>query len=393
MRTNFMINLLVLLLITLSFIPDAYSDWTLSKDSINFGDVPVGSTKSEAVVITNNGAVPLDLKFYTSIPELTTETVGNIPVAPGGSVTLVIKFSPTLRGNYSEEVLVASDDPNRPSRKITITAVSSYSSGIDVSPRSINFGSVDVGSSKTETLRIGNNGGSELNVQISTAAGTPFTVSESNFKLRPGEIKTLSVTFSPTQKGSFSSSITIVSDDRLTPKVVVSLYGDTGAEFPLIFYPPLINFGTILVNSVSEKLLRLENTSQYITDVTLTISNIVGSAFSFSSGTSIRFTMVPGERKQIPVLFSPQNKGDYSAVLYISTGSNVARLSLVGEASETTATTGLEPQNPPPSSGSGGGGGCSVAGKVENSNFGSALLMFAPAVAIALRRFWRRFRK
>lgn len=402
MKLKSIITVLILTLSIFIFASNGFTDWTVTPTSINFGDVPVGTSKTVVLTITNTGTTDILITgVYTSITEvqyfIATPEKNNLPVGlkPGEIITIAVTFTPTTRGNYSGEVIVTSDDPANPYEEIPFTGTSSYASGIDVSPLSINFVTIPVSTSKEEFLRVGNNGNSSLNVTITVTAGTPFTVSKSSFTLRPGEVETLIVTFKPTEKGVYTAALTVISDDKNTPKVVVSLSGEavtaTETVFNLSFFPTIINFGYVQLNTSYERFLKLSNISSNIVNVSLSIQNISGNAFSFPSSVITSFSMIPGEMRQIPVRFTPTAIFNYSGFLYITTNTGTARISLLGTGSE-TGTVVLEPQNPPPSSDGGGGGGCSISGTREASAFGNTLLMFLPAIAIALRKLYRKLR-
>jgi len=389
--------ILISLIFIFLFCSSAFASWTVSPTSISFGDVSVGSSKTVTLTITNTGAAAINIQnIYSSIPEVTVNadfSKGPLSIAAGGSLVVAVTFTPTARGNYSGELVIVSDDSSQPSVTVPFTGTSSYATGIDVSPTYINFGSVSVGQSATDYVRVANKGTSDLNVSVSVTAGTPFTVSKNSFTLKSGQYETLIVTFAPTEKGSFSSALTIISDDKNTPKVVVSLIGDTGPEFPLYYSPSILNFGKLAINTTYEKILKVFNTSSNIVNVSIYIQNLNGgNAFSLPSSYPTSFEMGPGEIRQIPVRFLPTEKVYYSALIYLVTNTGTARISIMGDGADYIG--GLEPQNPPPSSGGGGGGGCSVSGAPNNISLaGNTALMFMPVVAIAMRKLYRKFRK
>jgi P pilus assembly chaperone PapD len=388
--------ILISLIFIFLFCSSAFASWTVSPYSINFGDVSAGSSKTVTLTITNTGASVINIQnIYSSIPEVTVNadfSKDPLSIAVGKRLVVAVTFKPTARGNYSGELVIVSDDPSQPSVTVPFTGTSSYATGIDVSPTYINFGSVSVGQSATDYVRVANNGTSELNVSVSVTAGTPFTVSKTSFTLKPGQYETLMVTFTPTEKGSFSSALTIISDDKNTPKVVVSLIGDTGPEFPLYYSPSILNFGKLAINTTYEKILKVFNTSSNIVNVSIYIQNLNGgNAFSLPSSYPTSFEMGPGEIRQFPIRFLPTEKVYYSALIYLVTNTGTARISIMGDGADYIG--GLEPSTPPPSSG-GGGGGCSVSGAPNNISLaGNTALMIMPVVAIAMRKLYRKFRK
>jgi P pilus assembly chaperone PapD len=384
--------ILISLIFIFLFCSSAFASWTVSPYSIGFGDVPVGSSKTVTLVIKNTGTDDINIQnIYSSIPEVTVNpTSGSLK--GGESLVVTVTFTPTARGNYYGELVIVSNDPSQPSVTIPLAGFSSYASGIDVSPNSINFGTVSVGQSATNYVRVANNGTSDLNVSVFVTAGTPFAVSPSSFTLKPGQFQTLIVTFAPTEKGSFSGVLAIISDDKNTPKVTVNLLGETPPEFPLSYYPNVLNFGTMPLNETHEKILKVFNTTSKLVKVNISIQNLNGNAFSFPSSYPTSLTLSPGETRQIPVEFSPTEKVYYTALISLVTDTGVAKISVTGDGGYYIGN--LEPATPPPTSGGGGGGGCSLSGTPNNISLaGNTALMIMPVVAIAMRKLYRKFMK
>jgi hypothetical protein len=81
-----------------------------------------------------------------------------------------------------------------------------------VSPSSINFGSVPVGSSKTQAVTLVNSGGPKLIISQVSLSGTGFSVGAMNYPitLAGGQSVTCTVTFTPPSMGTDSGSVSIV---------------------------------------------------------------------------------------------------------------------------------------------------------------------------------------
>jgi hypothetical protein len=81
-----------------------------------------------------------------------------------------------------------------------------------VSPSSINFGSVPVGSSKTQAITLANSGGPKLTISQVSLSGTGFTLGAMNYPitLAGGQSVTCTVTFTPPSAGTDSGSVAIV---------------------------------------------------------------------------------------------------------------------------------------------------------------------------------------
>lgn len=99
------------------------------------------------------------------------------------------------------------------------------------SPSSINFGSVAVGSHKTETMTVSNPGTGEVAISQATATGGGFALSGPSLpvSLEPGQSASFSATFAPAAAGEASGSVSILSSAGKTP-VAVSLSGTGSAH-------------------------------------------------------------------------------------------------------------------------------------------------------------------
>lgn len=97
---------------------------------------------------------------------------------------------------------------------------------LEVRPSSLDLGTTEVGGQITGQLQLHNVGGLPLTVQRVTVGSGPFAVSSQGpFTFPPGAFWAIVVSFSPTEPGTFSSGITIDSNDPVTPVVVVPVIG------------------------------------------------------------------------------------------------------------------------------------------------------------------------
>ncbi|HEV7897610.1 MAG TPA: choice-of-anchor D domain-containing protein [Planosporangium sp.] len=184
---------------------------------LDFGEVPVGATKSLTVSFTNTGTANETVNAVTAPPAPFTATglpaTGTV-VAPGQSVAVGVTYTPTATGASSSTVTVSG-----PSGAGTIPITGTGITGkaeLSISPASLNFGSVPVGMSATQTLTVSNTG--NLNVTVTKAAppALPFVVNtplpESQV-LAPGDSVQVRVTFAPTAAGTYHNLYVISSDD------------------------------------------------------------------------------------------------------------------------------------------------------------------------------------
>lgn len=204
---------------------------TLSASAENFGSVPVGSVSTQSVLLTNPSSVAL------TISQIAAAGAG---VSPGGiaapmnlsagqSTILSIGFAPTAAGAVSGSVSIASNAPSSPAMiSVTGTGVQPQ---LAVSPLSVSFGSVNVGSSSVQTISVTNSGGANVTISqaASSGAGYSLTGPAVPFTLGPGNTASLSVQFAPQTGGSVSGSVMLASNAPGSP-VTIALSGTGVAQ-------------------------------------------------------------------------------------------------------------------------------------------------------------------
>ncbi len=108
---------------------------TVSPTSINFDQVAVGETKTDAVEVRNEGTAPLDIrdiyvwgheKEDSSQFHITESTVGG-QLAPGESGTVTVQFAPTSEGTVSDWLKVETNDTDNSPAAVELTGEGSTS--------------------------------------------------------------------------------------------------------------------------------------------------------------------------------------------------------------------------------------------------------------------------
>ena len=202
----------------------------VSSNSINFGNDPVGTNTSQALVITNTGTAGLTITQVTEAGS-TAFTVGGLSlpmsVSPGQKATITPNFLPASVGAASGRLSIASNASATP------TSVALSGSGIaatytlNVSPTSLNFGSVTTGTSSTsQNVAVTNTGNSKVGISQIAVSGTGYSVTGGSapVTLSPSQTLTLTTQFNPTAAGSSSGNISIASNATGSP-AAVSLSG------------------------------------------------------------------------------------------------------------------------------------------------------------------------
>ncbi|MEV6924607.1 choice-of-anchor D domain-containing protein [Dactylosporangium sp. NPDC051485] len=191
--------------------------FTVNTPQLNFGDTPVGATKSLTASFTNTGSANETVTAVTA-PGAPFAATGlpatGLVVTPGQSVAVGVTYKPTATGANTSSIVVTG-----PNGSATVALTGAGVTGhaeLTIDPASLSFGSVPVGLSATKTLTVSNTG--NLNVTITKAAppALPFVVNTplpEGLVLAPDDTVQVQVTFAPTAAGTFNNLYVISSDD------------------------------------------------------------------------------------------------------------------------------------------------------------------------------------
>ena len=185
---------------------------TAAPSSLSFGQVTVGSTSTLTVVLTNTRPWKETLSAFQVYGNNFSVSGPSMPLALGAgqTVTLQISFTPQAAGQAGGNIFVLGPNLSVP---VNGTGSSNAVGQLTITPGSLNFGNVDVGSSTTQPTTVNAVGGS---VTISSAASnnSEFTLSGASFPMTiaAGQSAALNVVFAPSKSGSTSGSLTLASN-------------------------------------------------------------------------------------------------------------------------------------------------------------------------------------
>jgi hypothetical protein len=228
-------------------------------------------------------------------------------------------------------------------------AVTDVADSLSLSTTSLDFKSVVVGQTGTQTLQITNSGRKTVKLINIGLSSSQFTIAGATTPLtiQPASTLSLTVSFAPTAAGAESATLSIVSKSSVSPQVV-SLAG-TGekAYASLVVSPSSINFGNETLKTVKSQTVTLQNDG----DISLTIQSVAGAGGAFAcsnlpAGTSI----AAGQQLTFQVTFDPTVAGAASATISF-TGSNIsspATLALSGDGVNASSSSPNPPSNPGP---------------------------------------------
>ena len=191
--------------------------------SHNYGQVEVGSSDSFSFLLFNTGTKTVRITAATA--QGAAFSVGSFPVPvklkPGASVELPVTFTPPAAGSYKGTVSVKSTDPQSPLNvNISGTGTTGGKTRLTVSPETLAFGKVPVGSTKNLSAKLSASGG---DVTISSVAtnSSEFVISglELPVTIPNGQTIQAMIQFTPNASGKAEAKAGFYSNARHSPAV------------------------------------------------------------------------------------------------------------------------------------------------------------------------------
>lgn len=265
--------------------------------SLSFGDVAVGSSAQETVLLTNVGDVTLEIgsATITGDPSFSLVTTEILPLGlePGDAEVLTIGFTPSGEVDHTAELelslgALAATLPLHGTGTLAgggeDTGGSSSTGGeLSFSQDSVAFGMVYTNASATETLTLTNTGGTDLLIIDLQSSDPNFTVAASfstPMVLSDGSQKSFDLTYAPGTVGTHAATITVTTDAAPNPDFTLSATG-TGEESPCDICSGVLNVdtgsgtsGAVEITEFlacsAEQTIRFQNTG----DMPLTITDV-----------------------------------------------------------------------------------------------------------------------
>ena len=195
---------------------------TLSASAENFGSVQVGATSTQSVLLTNPSSVALIISQIAAAGTGVSDTGIATPtnLTAGQSTILSIGFAPAAAGAITGSVTIASNAPNSPATiSVTGTGVQPQ---LAIAPLTLDFGSVNVGSSSAQTVSMTNSGSASVTISQAAASGAGYSITglAVPFTLGAGSAASFSVQFAPQAGGSVSGGVTLTSNAPGSPATI-----------------------------------------------------------------------------------------------------------------------------------------------------------------------------
>ncbi len=292
----------------------------INKNPLDFGEVNVSSSKTEDLLFQNNGNSTVTLDPVIDGADASSFKITNMSdnkLESGEIDEITIEFSPESAGDKTAQIWL--DAEKTAMAKLTGTGTTEEVN-IYINKNPLDFGEVNVSSSKTEDLLFQNNGNSTVTLDpvIDGADASSFKITNmSDNKLESGEIDEITIEFSPESAGDKTAQIWLDAEKTAMAK----LTGKGIKQQDIDITPKTLDFGTVKVGETNEKECEITNKSGSQLTVDITVPDGFKDVYSITKDVS--GTILPGAKETFKIAFTPVQSIDYDTDLTVKTSNDV----------------------------------------------------------------------
>jgi Abnormal spindle-like microcephaly-assoc'd, ASPM-SPD-2-Hydin/HYDIN/CFA65/VesB-like, Ig-like domain len=287
--------------------------------TLNFGSVTVnGNSGTATIVVTNfSRQVTSIQQVASSLPEFVVIAPA-MPISLGfrASASIQVMFKPDSALTFNGSIIITPGRKGGSSISVGVSGTGILSNLatpqtflLSQSASSLNFGSLLVGSSASQSFALTNTGTGSVNVSQVAATGSGFTVTgfPGAVTLAAGQSLPLTANFAPTNVGAAVGSISVVSNATNSP-LTIALSG-TGVQPQISVIPSSVSFGNVTVGVANSQTLTIKNPGT--ATLSITQASLAGTGFT-STGLALPLSVSAGGSSTFNVGFAPTSAGGVS---------------------------------------------------------------------------------
>jgi hypothetical protein len=195
---------------------------TVSPSSLAFGSVATGSSAGQNVTLSNSSSAAVSVSGLTVTGTGFTRSTVTLPLVlqPTQSAVVTVTFAPQAAGSVTGSLQISSNATNA-SASVALSGTGTTPAPppptqgtLTVSPTSLAFGSVLIGSKASQAVTLSNASTAAVTISKLAATGTGYSQSGPvlPLTLAPGQTATVTVTFAPQTAGGASGGLQIASN-------------------------------------------------------------------------------------------------------------------------------------------------------------------------------------
>jgi hypothetical protein len=309
---------------------------TVTASQIDFGNTPLDSVKQRSFLIINTTSdTNLVLSGAVSsvgAPFSIDSGGGAFILDSGASKRIYVSFHPLALATMQDSIVITNNSDSASSRIVVYLSGTGFipdtAVRIDVSPQTLEFGTVYTGQSSPKQFTIKNTTNTDLKLQGTVLdAHVPFhtTIGLGNFQLTNGQSKNVTIQIAPSIEGEYNDSIIVMSNaDSPANRIVIKLHAKVlSADLlkpKISLTVDTINFGQMTPNPAQT--LNLFFTIKNVSDSgqPLTVNILAPSGNNnFSFAAVDHLALLPFESHQFTVGFTPKAVGTFfDSIIVIS---------------------------------------------------------------------------
>lgn len=204
------------------------SPLSFSPATVSISSTLVGMTSAaKTLTVTNSSGSTVNITNFTAIPEFTVIGTGTTPcggaLGAGASCTVAVTFSPAIAAKISGALVLMDDNASVGTQVVGLSGTGVLP--VTLAPASLTFSAQTVGTtSPVKTITLTNNSTATVNLLSTVASGNysvgPGSKTPCGSSLASKKKCRLSVTFTPTNKGTVKGAVTVAHDANGSPQVV-----------------------------------------------------------------------------------------------------------------------------------------------------------------------------
>ncbi|MEI7817387.1 MAG: choice-of-anchor D domain-containing protein, partial [Desulfuromonadales bacterium] len=336
-------NQLSMSVITLSqvTVPGDTSSNPAKVDAIDFGSLSLGTSSTKSMTIKNDGTIPYKITSISGIG--TYSTVSNfldgftisstdfsffpVTLKPAESITVSMMYWSPVADERIQQIQINTD--NSSLLKPVYLYGKTTAPSAKLSATTLDFGAVSASPAATKdlTFSISNTGNDTLKISSFGAMPHGYSIVSPTLPLtvQPGSSSLVKIRFTPSENISYSSSISILSNDPLAidsltklSTLILNLNG-TGTGPKLSVSPSQLDFGSVGSNTERTLPLTLLNTG----NSSLTINSLteILAPFTVVTPGALPLQLLPNTAVTVFVKYSPTAVGSNLSSLVINSDS------------------------------------------------------------------------
>lgn len=246
--------------------PAVFGQVTLSASALDFGEVDVGDTATRSLTLRNDGDAPVEFLNVQVLDSdafrVATTLLGDLQA--GGELVLELEFTPDAGGAFLGTLVLETNAAGAETINIPLSGDGHTGTGGDsgddsgggggdddpwliLSASAVDFGTVDLGSSGTQSMTVSNTGDGDVLVKAFTFSSTEFSWGKEfsvPYVLGAGATRSFTLSFTPTDEAPTTGTVTLTSDDPNAPALVVSVKGQGYDRCTLCTGDPWVDTGS-----------------------------------------------------------------------------------------------------------------------------------------------------